>query len=60
MTVLFTDTCSACYVAGAHLTRWFLSSFVAYYVSGGVGIANMVEKMENQEYMGFENFCHLS
>ncbi|KAL6222424.1 hypothetical protein ACLB2K_005816 [Fragaria x ananassa] len=27
---------------------------------GGVGIANMVEKMENQEYMGFENFCHQS
>lgn len=33
---------------------------VVAHVSGGVGIANMVEKMENQEYMGFENFCHQS
>ncbi|KAI9097887.1 hypothetical protein K1719_025658 [Acacia pycnantha] len=24
---------------------------------GGVGIANMVEKIENNEYMGFENLC---
>ncbi|KAL3022923.1 hypothetical protein AAZX31_04G040000 [Glycine max] len=25
---------------------------------GGVGIENMVEKMENNEYMGFANICH--
>lgn len=24
---------------------------------GGVGIANMIQKIENHEYMGFENFC---
>ena len=30
------------------------------YITGGVGIANMVEKMANQEYMGFENLCHES
>lgn len=30
------------------------------YVTGGVGIANMVEKLANQEYMGFENLCHES
>ncbi|KAK7346440.1 hypothetical protein VNO80_20959 [Phaseolus coccineus] len=27
---------------------------------GGVGIENMVEKMENNEYMGFANICHKS
>ncbi|KAG8486523.1 hypothetical protein CXB51_020030 [Gossypium anomalum] len=26
----------------------------------GVGIANMVEKLEDEEYMGFENLCKLS
>lgn len=31
---------------------------LGFVFTGGVGIANMVEKMENQEYMGFENFCH--
>ncbi|XP_010680798.2 sulfite exporter TauE/SafE family protein 3 isoform X1 [Beta vulgaris subsp. vulgaris] len=25
---------------------------------GGVGIVNMIQKLENHEYMGFENFCH--
>ncbi|XP_058766425.1 sulfite exporter TauE/SafE family protein 3-like [Vicia villosa] len=25
---------------------------------GGVGIGNMVEKMENEDYMGFYNICH--
>ncbi|XP_068344924.1 sulfite exporter TauE/SafE family protein 3-like isoform X1 [Pyrus communis] len=34
-----------------------LTIFVSAISLGGVGIANMVEKMENQEYMGFENFC---
>jgi len=24
---------------------------------GGVGIANMIHKIENHEYMGFENLC---
>ncbi|CAL5197608.1 unnamed protein product [Lathyrus oleraceus] len=27
---------------------------------GGVGIGNMVEKMENEDYMGFYNICHKS
>ncbi|WVZ22258.1 hypothetical protein V8G54_000802 [Vigna mungo] len=27
---------------------------------GGVGIGNMVEKMENNEHMGFRNICHQS
>lgn len=27
-------------------------------ITGGVGIENMVEKMENNEYMGFANICH--
>jgi len=31
-------------------------SFLA--ITGGVGIGNMVEKMENEEYMGFDNLCH--
>ncbi|RWW23636.1 hypothetical protein GW17_00012116 [Ensete ventricosum] len=26
-------------------------------VSGGVGISNMVQKIEHHEYMGFENLC---
>ncbi|XP_057528545.1 sulfite exporter TauE/SafE family protein 3-like [Amaranthus tricolor] len=25
---------------------------------GGVGIADMIQKLQNHEYMGFENFCH--
>ncbi|RXI07337.1 hypothetical protein DVH24_026473 [Malus domestica] len=33
-----------------------LTIFVSAISLGGVGIANMVEKMENREYMGFENF----
>ncbi|XP_041001485.1 sulfite exporter TauE/SafE family protein 3-like [Juglans microcarpa x Juglans regia] len=37
-----------------------LTIFVSAISLGGVGIANMVEKMENQEYMGFENLCHQS
>jgi len=31
-----------------------------YFAAGGVGIANMVEKLENDEYMGFENLCYQS
>ncbi|KAH0700269.1 hypothetical protein KY285_014519 [Solanum tuberosum] len=27
---------------------------------GGVGIANMIEKLENQDYMGFDNLCYHS
>ncbi|XP_027345112.1 sulfite exporter TauE/SafE family protein 3-like isoform X1 [Abrus precatorius] len=34
--------------------------FVSAICLGGVGIENMVEKMENEEYMGFENICHQS
>ncbi|XP_050379955.1 sulfite exporter TauE/SafE family protein 3-like [Argentina anserina] len=37
-----------------------MTIFVSAISLGGVGIANMVKKMENQEYMGFENFCHQS
>ncbi|XP_028775626.1 sulfite exporter TauE/SafE family protein 3 isoform X2 [Neltuma alba] len=35
-----------------------LTIFVSAISLGGVGIENMVEKMENKEYMGFENLCH--
>lgn len=28
--------------------------------AGGVGITDMVEKLEDEEYMGFENLCKLS
>ncbi|KAM7490364.1 hypothetical protein LguiA_033285 [Lonicera macranthoides] len=31
--------------------------FVSAISLGGVGISNMVEKIENHEYMGFENLC---
>ncbi|XP_037493461.1 sulfite exporter TauE/SafE family protein 3 [Jatropha curcas] len=31
--------------------------FVSAISLGGVGIANMVEKIENHQYMGFENLC---
>ncbi|KAI4314856.1 hypothetical protein L6164_027723 [Bauhinia variegata] len=34
--------------------------FVSAISLGGVGIEKIVEKMENQEYMGFENLCHQS
>ncbi|GAU39999.1 hypothetical protein TSUD_211200, partial [Trifolium subterraneum] len=32
--------------------------FVSAIGLGGVGIVNMVEKMENEDYMGFDNICH--
>ncbi|WJX89840.1 hypothetical protein P8452_71805 [Trifolium repens] len=32
--------------------------FVSAISLGGVGIVNMVEKMENEDYMGFDNICH--
>ncbi|XP_054825363.1 sulfite exporter TauE/SafE family protein 3-like [Prosopis cineraria] len=35
-----------------------LTIFVSAISLGGVGIESMVEKMENKEYMGFENLCH--
>ncbi|KAJ4843829.1 hypothetical protein Tsubulata_038913 [Turnera subulata] len=35
-----------------------LTIFVSAISLGGVGIVNMVEKLENQEYMGFENLCY--
>ncbi|KAF3440220.1 hypothetical protein FNV43_RR19090 [Rhamnella rubrinervis] len=49
-------------VGRASIIIFILAStiFVSAISLGGVGIANMVEKMENQEYMGFENFCHQS
>ncbi|XP_042499496.1 sulfite exporter TauE/SafE family protein 3-like [Macadamia integrifolia] len=31
--------------------------FVSAISLGGVGIANMIEKIENKDYMGFENLC---
>lgn len=34
--------------------------FVSAISLGGVGIENMVEKMENEDYMGFDNLCHHS
>lgn len=27
---------------------------------GGVGIANMIEKLKNNDYMGFDNLCYHS
>ncbi|RRT64559.1 hypothetical protein B296_00020404 [Ensete ventricosum] len=32
-------------------------NFVFRYSTGGVGISNMVQKIEHHEYMGFENLC---
>ncbi|XP_052195103.1 sulfite exporter TauE/SafE family protein 3-like [Diospyros lotus] len=37
-----------------------LTIFVSAISLGGVGIANMIQKLENQEYMGFENLCSQS
>ncbi|EOX91125.1 DNA-directed RNA polymerase isoform 2 [Theobroma cacao] len=37
-----------------------LTIFISAISLGGVGIADMVEKLENEEYMGFENLCKLS
>ncbi|XXG47973.1 hypothetical protein AAC387_Pa02g2529 [Persea americana] len=34
-----------------------LTIFVSAISLGGVGIANMIEKIEQKEYMGFENLC---
>ncbi|CAN0861920.1 Sulfite exporter TauE/SafE family protein 3 [Linum grandiflorum] len=34
-----------------------LTIFVSAVSLGGVGIANMVEKLEKKEYMGFDSFC---
>lgn len=28
-----------------------------YYLTGGVGIVNMIGKIQRHEYMGFENLC---
>lgn len=36
----------------------FWSEHVNGAVAGGVGIANMVEKLERKEHMGFENLCY--
>lgn len=36
--------------------KWLLYSIIA----GGFGIENMVKKLKNQEYMGFENLCQIS
>ncbi|KAF2302295.1 hypothetical protein GH714_034010 [Hevea brasiliensis] len=35
-----------------------LTIFVSAISLGGVGIADMVEKLENEEYMGFQNLCY--
>ncbi|XP_022740104.1 sulfite exporter TauE/SafE family protein 3-like [Durio zibethinus] len=37
-----------------------LTIFISAISLGGVGIADMVEKLANEEYMGFENLCKLS
>nr|XP_025698843.1 sulfite exporter TauE/SafE family protein 3 isoform X2 [Arachis hypogaea] len=37
-----------------------LTIFISAISLGGVGIEKMIEKMENQEYMGFEDLCKLS
>ncbi|KAG5528865.1 hypothetical protein RHGRI_029503 [Rhododendron griersonianum] len=37
-----------------------LTIFVSAISLGGVGIANMIQKLENQEYMGFDNLCNQS
>ncbi|XP_057420239.1 sulfite exporter TauE/SafE family protein 3-like isoform X2 [Lotus japonicus] len=34
-----------------------LTIFVSGVTLGGVGIANMIERIEKKEYMGFENLC---
>ncbi|XP_054799246.1 sulfite exporter TauE/SafE family protein 3 [Prosopis cineraria] len=43
----------------ASLIIFILAStiFVSAISLGGVGIANMIQKIENNEYMGFENLC---
>ncbi|KAM7524167.1 hypothetical protein LguiA_014069 [Lonicera macranthoides] len=37
-----------------------LTIFVSAISLGGVGIAHMIEKLENQEYMGFDSLCYNS
>ncbi|KAK8587565.1 hypothetical protein V6N13_086545 [Hibiscus sabdariffa] len=37
-----------------------LTIFISAISLGGVGIADMVEKLEDEEYMGFENLCKIS
>lgn len=35
-----------------------LNSCIFFNGIGGVGVMNMIHKLQNHEYMGFENFCH--
>ncbi|XP_019182457.1 PREDICTED: uncharacterized protein LOC109177534 isoform X2 [Ipomoea nil] len=37
-----------------------LTIFVSAISLGGVGIADMIEKLENNDYMGFDNLCYHS
>ncbi|XP_016432592.1 sulfite exporter TauE/SafE family protein 3 [Nicotiana tabacum] len=37
-----------------------MTIFVSAISLGGVGIANMIEKLENKDYMGFDNLCYRS
>ncbi|OIT06377.1 PREDICTED: uncharacterized protein LOC109210703 [Nicotiana attenuata] len=37
-----------------------MTIFVSAISLGGVGIANMIEKLENKDYMGFDNLCYQS
>nr|GMD00883.1 sulfite exporter TauE/SafE family protein 3-like [Ipomoea batatas] len=37
-----------------------LTIFVSAISLGGVGIADMIEKLENHDYMGFDNLCYHS
>jgi len=31
--------------------------FLFFPITGGVGVANMIKRIENKEYMGFGNLC---
>ncbi|KAK9749848.1 hypothetical protein RND81_02G155100 [Saponaria officinalis] len=46
-------------VGRASLIIFILAStiLISAITLGGVGILNIIEKLENHEYMGFENFC---
>jgi len=37
-----------------------LPHFFSVFIAGGVGISNMIQRIANKEYMGFENLCTYS
>lgn len=48
----FSDLCvCVCWGCGAQFPWW---------IAGGVGIMTMVEKLANNEYMGFDDLCYQS